>query len=49
MVNNISSQKNVLNQNIPGFSLNLNFELIEDRAFVKKSLLDAINQLEINN
>ena len=49
MVNNISSQENGLNQNIPGFSLNLNLEHIEDRAFVKKSLLDAINQLEINN
>ena len=49
MVNNISSEENGLNQNIPGFSLNLNLEHIEDRAFVKKSLLDAINQLEINN
>ena len=49
MVNNKSSQENGLNQNIPGFSLNLNLEHIEDRAFVKKSLLDAINQLEINN
>ena len=49
MVNNISSQENGLNQNIPGFSLNLNFEHIKDRDFIKKSLLDAINQLEINN